>query len=179
MTPRTVAMFLMMLMPPLAGLFSETHSAEAPAVKSSSSIRDELLCGGPCTRGIKAQARPVALQIQFELNSSVIRNEAYAQLDELWVALGDELLRKKKIEISGHTDITGREPHNQQLSERRAAAVRTYLAEKGAPLDVSLLSTVGHGASQLLTNLSPTDPLHRRVEIRVLKDSTSAQESVP
>jgi outer membrane protein OmpA-like peptidoglycan-associated protein len=179
MKPCAFAVVLFCLISPLSVVPTVGHSAEIPIVKSSSSIRDELLCGGPCTRGIKAQARPVALRIQFELNSSVIRPEAYGQLDELWAALSDELLREQKIEISGHTDITGSDAHNLRLSEQRASAVRSYLAAKGAPLDVALLSVVGHGRLKLLPDVSPSDPLHRRVEIRVLKDSTSAQESVP
>ena len=36
-----------------------------------------------------------------------------------------------KIEIEGHTDSTGSDDYNQQLSEWRAESVRSYLSQQG------------------------------------------------
>ena len=43
--------------------------------------------------------------------------------------------RIESVRIAGHTDRLGSDAYNQALSERRAAAVRDYLAGKGIPAD--------------------------------------------
>lgn len=50
-----------------------------------------------------------------------------------------------RIEIEGHTDSVGSEQLNQTLSEKRAAAVRDYLASRGLPS--VRISMVGLGES--------------------------------
>ena len=49
-----------------------------------------------------------------------------------------------KIRIEGHTDDVGTEEHNLDLSQRRAEAVATWLAEEGG-LDRDLMVVTGHG----------------------------------
>lgn len=49
-----------------------------------------------------------------------------------------------KIRIEGHTDDVGTEEHNLDLSQRRAEAVATWLAEEGG-LDRGIMTTTGHG----------------------------------
>jgi outer membrane protein OmpA-like peptidoglycan-associated protein len=50
------------------------------------------------------------------------------------------------ILIEGHTDNTGSENFNKQLSEKRAAAIGDYLIQKG--IDNNKIYTIGHGASK-------------------------------
>jgi len=71
-----------------------------------------------------------------------------------------------KIEIAGHTDSTGDVKKNQELSERRAAAVKQTLVGKyGA--DAARISTKGWGAEQPIQDNTTDDgrALNRRVEI--------------
>ena len=49
------------------------------------------------------------------------------------------------IHVDGHTDDVGSAAYNQGLSERRAQAVRDYLAQAGLP--ESILTVQGHGKS--------------------------------
>ncbi|MEM8792439.1 MAG: OmpA family protein [Pseudomonadota bacterium] len=51
-----------------------------------------------------------------------------------------------RLEISGHTDDVGAEAQNQQLSERRAAAVREALVARG--VDGTQLTAIGLGEEQ-------------------------------
>jgi OmpA-OmpF porin, OOP family len=81
--------------------------------------------------------------INFDSDSDHIREESHPTLDRI-VAM----LKAKpdwKLKVEGHTDATSTPEHNQQLSERRANAVKTYLV--GAGIDASRLSTVGYGAT--------------------------------
>jgi len=73
-----------------------------------------------------------------------------------------------KIEISGHTDNTGSEVHNKELSANRATALKLYLEKLGiAPLR---LIAKGYGASK--PNESNDSEIgrakNRRIEIRIL-----------
>ena len=53
---------------------------------------------------------------------------------------------KTAIVVQGHTDATGTEVHNQDLSERRAHAVVAYLTGKG--IDPARTAPVGYGEGQ-------------------------------
>lgn len=71
----------------------------------------------------------------------------------------------RRASIEGYTDSTGSDSANQQLSERRAGAVRDMLVDLGIAAD--RLSTVGHGeASPVARNdIADGRRSNRRVEI--------------
>ncbi len=81
--------------------------------------------------------------IIFEESGTVFRTSAYAVLDGI-VALADAC-RDSTIAITGHTDSTGNEVWNQQLSLARAGVVADYLAERG--IDRTRLIVAGAGSS--------------------------------
>ena len=73
-----------------------------------------------------------------------------------------------RIEISGHTDNSGSDAHNKQLSLNRARAVYQYLIDHG--IDATRLEYAGYGSS---APVAPNDTdknrqLNRRIEFRVL-----------
>lgn len=72
------------------------------------------------------------------------------------------------VEIGGHTDSDGSDATNQQLSERRAAAVETYLVSKGIP--AGRLVVKGYGESQpFVPNDSAAHKArNRRIEFKVV-----------
>ena len=76
---------------------------------------------------------------------------------------------KSVILIEGHTDSVGSDERNQDLSEARAAAVRSYLMSKG--VNPNRLNTIGHGEGSPIdtndTNEGKTN--NRRVEIIEVK----------
>lgn len=80
------------------------------------------------------------------------------------MALQDPSLKSFRFKIAGHTDGAGSELYNQQLSERRAAAVKAYLVQKGQ-IDAARLSTIGLGKSKPLNAANPMSAENRRVEI--------------
>lgn len=71
--------------------------------------------------------------------------------------------------IEGHTDLSGSPQHNQELSKRRAEAVKRYLVEHG--IAAERLTAVGYGATRpLTTDPSPSaQAMNRRVTL-VVKD---------
>jgi outer membrane protein OmpA-like peptidoglycan-associated protein len=73
-----------------------------------------------------------------------------------------------KFEVSGHTDSSGSEPHNQELSQKRAAVIVKELIKRGVPENE--IVAVGKGSSERL--IKPDDTAakkakNRRYEVRV------------
>lgn len=71
------------------------------------------------------------------------------------------------ISVNGHTDDVGSDAYNQKLSERRAQAVRDYLAQSGLP--AGILSVTGHGKSLPLVKGTSDEARakNRRVELGI------------
>ncbi len=121
-------------------------------------------------RGISVQpvepAEPPSMNfaVEFELGSATLTPEAMSVLDQLGQALSSDTLSPYDFRISGHTDATGPETINQQLSEQRALAVEAYLSANYG-IERGRLSTVGMGESALLDASNPFSARNRRVEI--------------
>ena len=82
----------------------------------------------------------------FGFDKATLTDEARKVLDEQVVAKLNDLASIRYININGHTDRIGTTQYNQRLSERRAEAVRTYLASKG--VDPDRMETFGFGKTQ-------------------------------
>lgn len=96
-------------------------------------------------RDLERARESVVYGIYFDYNSAVLRAESDLVLQEI-----AEVLRAHAdwtLRIEGHTDSIGGAAFNQDLSVRRAQAVRTALGERFG-IDVSRLSTSGAGASR-------------------------------
>jgi outer membrane protein OmpA-like peptidoglycan-associated protein len=68
-----------------------------------------------------------------------------------------------QIEVAGHTDTTGSEEYNQQLSVRRADAVKNALIQQG--INPARIVAIGYGESQ---PISSDNAMNRRVEIVII-----------
>jgi outer membrane protein OmpA-like peptidoglycan-associated protein len=75
---------------------------------------------------------------------------------------------KTVVEVAGHTDSSGSDSYNQQLSERRAGSVAQYLQSQG--VISQRLITVGMGESRPVADNNTADgkQLNRRVEITLV-----------
>jgi OOP family OmpA-OmpF porin len=82
--------------------------------------------------------------ILFDLNSDRIRPESTPVLAELLRVLGKH--PELTITIEGHTDNSGEDAYNLELSERRAVATVAYLTSKG--IDPSRLASEGKGETE-------------------------------
>lgn len=101
-------------------------------------------------------------RVQFRYNSTEFESFSYFQLDSAVLTLKG--LPNLKILIVGHTSTEGAADKNQQLSERRAEAVKQYLVGKG--IAAERLKTQGFGARQPLTseNSEEDRKRNRRIE---------------
>lgn len=73
-----------------------------------------------------------------------------------------------RIQVYGHTDDVGTEQYNQQLSERRANAVRDYLVQAGIPEDIIEAKGFGKSSPRVEAKTNEARRKNRRVEIGVV-----------
>jgi len=87
-------------------------------------------------------------------------------LNQLGQALTQPALAPYRFRIEGHTDTVGSAGYNKELSDRRAAAVRNYLAAN-FKVDPARLEAVGMGEEGLLvpTADQTAEPRNRRVAV--------------
>ena len=82
--------------------------------------------------------------VLFDFDEAVLTSEGEASLTETAEGLREEA-EGEIVSIDGHTDSLGSDAYNQDLSERRAAAVEEFLSEALSDADVSFESA-GYGA---------------------------------
>ncbi len=81
------------------------------------------------------------------------------------------------VQIYGHTDSTGSDSVNQPLSEKRASAVKNYLASQG--VSGSRMTTQGMGSSQPVADNSTKagQAQNRRVEVYIIPNAKMIQDA--
>jgi len=104
-------------------------------------------------------------EILFETNSATLKGEQFHSLDSLmdFLIIHPSLV----VKISGHTDNTGRESHNQTLSANRAKVVAEYLIGNGVSED--RVSFEGWGSTKPIApnNTTVGRSKNRRVELLI------------
>jgi outer membrane protein OmpA-like peptidoglycan-associated protein len=116
--------------------------------------------------------------ILFDFDRADLRPEAQAELTKL-----GRILNKyddTNVMVEGHTDATGSDQYNMDLSVRRASSVGTYLAAQNVTRD--RLSAVGFGELKPIASNDTDDgrQQNRRVEVAIwandeLKDAAKRQ----
>ncbi|MGH1478342.1 MAG: OmpA family protein [Geminicoccales bacterium] len=107
--------------------------------------------------------RAIAMNIQFEFDSSKLTLEALGTLDRVAEVLNSDLMKDKAIVVEGHTDSVGSDSYNFGLSTRRALAVQFYLTEQHL-IDMDRLVISGKGELEPYDSADPKAALNRRVE---------------
>ncbi len=103
-------------------------------------------------------------ELLFKTGQWDLKPAAMAKLDEIAQALkGSE----QPIDVVGYTDNVGTRANNMDLSQKRAASVRDYLADKGIPRD--LIRAEGRGPDDPAADNSSIEgrATNRRVELVV------------
>jgi len=81
--------------------------------------------------------------VLFDVDSAALSGGSRGTLDQVASVIME--YPKTAAVVQGHTDSTGSETHNQQLSERRAQSVHNYLVGRG--VDASRMTALGYGES--------------------------------
>jgi len=115
-------------------------------------------------RDIAATGRVVLYGIHFDTDKSDIKPESEPTLTEIARLLQQD--PTLSLNVVGHTDNVGGQEYNQNLSERRAASVVTYLTDRQG-IDASRLTPVGAGMSSPIASNDTEEgrAKNRRVEL--------------
>src|SRR6185369_389329 len=105
--------------------------------------------------------------VTFKVNSAVLSDDAKAALDEIAAQAKSE--KGYLIQVTGFASADGSETKNRVLSERRADAVKRYLAEHDIPLH-RMVNPFGFGELKPVAenNTREGRQQNRRVEVAIL-----------
>jgi len=111
-----------------------------------------------------AEGLQFAFPVHFAFNDAQVRTEDAAALDR-FANVVSKHYTGAKVTVEGFADPAGSSRYNAMLSQRRADAVKAYVASKG--LDASLINTVGYGEARQVNKGAwgdqPGAELNRRV----------------
>jgi outer membrane protein OmpA-like peptidoglycan-associated protein len=114
--------------------------------------------------------KEVLRNIFFDVDSYMLSSQSKSELRNLLKFLSQN--PGVIVEIGGHTDLTGKESHNDQLSQLRAHQVYEHLIANGIPS--KQLSYKGYGATMPLStnNNDQSHSLNRRTEFKIIEIQT-------
>jgi outer membrane protein OmpA-like peptidoglycan-associated protein len=146
-----------------AALLGRANSLEAQALRASAGeVRD-------ADRGLVLTLGDVV----FDTGKASLHPSAMTAIDRLAQLLS--VYPERSVRIEGHTDSVGDDAANQELSERRAAAVRDALLARG--VEAARIEAVGYGASHPIADNRTESGRqeNRRIDI-VLSDAQSTSD---
>lgn len=125
-------------------------------------------------RNVMAQSEAASIRRSQDVLVATFKGETFFNFDSAVILPGgmNEISRispilnqynQTQIEVGGHTDMQGSEQYNQQLSQRRADAVKNALMQQG--VNPSRIRAVGYGESR---PISSDHAMNRRVEITIV-----------
>ena len=122
--------------------------AELDALKATSTPRGQVLTLG---------------DVLFDTGRAELNSGSGRKLDQLAKFLAEHPMRR--VQIDGFTDSVGADSYNEELSQRRANAVREALIARG--IESSRIGTEGYGKGYPVASNSDSGgrQLNRRVEV--------------
>lgn len=147
---------------------SEDSTGRAPKSGSPSDALVDSM-GRPIQAPIAAtlqSAGRVQVYINFVTDSAQLQPSSDPVLKELLATL--QASPALKVDLIGHTDSVGSGPHNQELSERRAATVYLWLVQRGIARE--RLHSGGRGFLEPIAANETNEgrALNRRVEVKAV-----------
>jgi OOP family OmpA-OmpF porin len=159
------------------GYWTPAAAAKDPAgCECDKDLLPKEVCEPPAPPAPVAAPKPagekitVAADALFDFDKAVLRPEGKAKLDELVAKAG--AIKLEVILVVGHTDRIGSAAYNMKLSERRAAAVKTYLVSKG--IEANRVYTEGKGLTQPVTGDKCKNTKPRKALIECLQPDRRA-----
>lgn len=144
-----------------ASFFNNEDTCASMGSKPTVPVMSEAACDR-----VVAGARSIDRPIQFALDKAVIEQDYALYLrDSVAVAFNDQRLRPcLRFVVEGHTDASGPDDYNLDLSNQRASAVVDFLVDHG--VGRSRLQSIGYGEKRLANQSDPNAAENRRVTFR-------------
>ncbi|GAB4341848.1 MAG: hypothetical protein Kow0037_28790 [Calditrichia bacterium] len=112
--------------------------------------------------------------LNFSSGQSVIQPEYFSLLTKVQNAI--RTFPNAEVVVEGHTDSHGSDQMNQQLSQKRADAVRAYLVAN-MTLDPTMITAVGYGERKPIANNETPEgrQKNRRIDIVIHPNFTAGK----
>jgi OmpA-OmpF porin, OOP family len=114
--------------------------------------------------------------VLFESNKAELKADAMRTLYPLVTLLKER--PQRSVVIEGHTDSSGAESYNQELSQERATAVREFLVSNGINPERIMARGYGEAHPVAPNNTEVGRQENRRVEVIVLREGERVAERV-
>jgi outer membrane protein OmpA-like peptidoglycan-associated protein len=138
-----------------------------PLLPGGMSLQSRLASTGPALTPRELCLRQFghfeAGPIRFEESGTALRASAYPELDR--VVMLASACRDATVTVTGHTDASGNETWNRQLSLERARAVADYLARRGVIADNIVATGAGSSVPVADNATRYGRSLNRRIEV--------------
>ncbi len=114
--------------------------------------------------------------VHFAVNSASLSYEDMQKLDKVIQTIRD---KDVDVLVIGHTDSTGPDDYNMELSLARANAVKAYMVRKGIP--ANRIATRGKGEREPIADNSTPEgrAMNRRVEIYLVPRGEAQRQQQP
>jgi len=154
--------------------------APLPVVAQPAVVAEPVVVAEVAKPACKPVIETITIQSEtlFDFDKSIIKGKSNEMLDDV----ANKIKAHDDIEfvlVTGHTDKIGADAYNQKLSERRADAVRKYLASHG--IQDARIKSVGKGESEPVVDCKGVKGNKNVIEClapnrRVVVDATHKQE---
>lgn len=113
-----------------------------------------------------AQVVRVELDVKFDFDKAQVKEESYGDIKNLADFMNQ--YPQTSTTVEGHTDSVGTDSYNQQLSEKRASAVREVLVNQYG-VEGQRVNAAGYGETQPVADNATESgrAINRRVEAQV------------
>lgn len=108
----------------------------------------------------------IMLDVQFKVGSSTVTKSGGKQIKALCDAMS-AMPNMPSLELIGHTDRSGRAEKNLEVSQNRAAAVKSYIVSE-CELPGGLILTSGEGEAFAPTTGKANNADDRRIEVQLI-----------
>lgn len=103
--------------------------------------------------------------VTFDTDSAAIQPGFFDTLSSVTIVF--EEFEQTYIDVLGHTDSTGSDAHNNDLSQRRASSVASYFASNGVLRDRMMVRGYGERMPVASNGTASGRQQNRRVEIKI------------
>jgi outer membrane protein OmpA-like peptidoglycan-associated protein len=113
--------------------------------------------------------------VRFDTNKSTLTAAAKANLDKIVKVFNE--YPDTNINIYGHTDASGKDDYNLNLSKQRAASVKAYLSGKGLVASRFVTSGLGETVPVASNDTPEGKSQNRRVEFAITANEKMIDEA--
>ena len=158
------------------GQLSKEQQARQDAEKRAAELQASLAKLAAVKQEERGLVITLSGSVLFRSDEWTLLPQSRHRLDEVATALLET--KDRTLVVEGHTDSHGSASHNQDLSQRRAEAVRDFLVGRGYP--ATHITAIGYGSQRpVAENKTPEGRANnRRVEIVVTPALTPATDEL-